>query len=77
MSYLALIAVYQERIIRFVHHHAQRKRDTAVGDCDEGALVWLDSDLEVLDAVLLDKGFVTLGIRSSDKRARKVVRSQR
>jgi len=71
MSYLALVAVDQEGIIRFVHHHAQRKRDTAVCDCDEGALVWLDGDLEVLDAVFLDKGFVTFGIWSRNKRAEK------
>ena len=44
-------------------------------DCDEGALVWLDGHLKVLDSVFLDKGFVTLRIRSGDKRAEKRVRT--
>ena len=44
-----------------------------MSDCDEGALVGLDGDLEVLDTIFLDKGFVTLRVRSRDKRAENVV----
>jgi len=46
-----------------------------VRDCDEGTLVWLDGDLEVLNAVLLNKGFVTFRIRAGDKCAENIVRT--
>lgn len=72
-TYLALIAMNQDRVIRPIHKHAERKGDAAVRDCDEWALVGLDCDLEVLDVVFGDECFVAFWVRAGDECAVKVM----
>lgn len=68
-SYLALIAVYEKRIIRRVEHDAKSGGHDALWSRDERILVWLDADLKVNDAVFVDKVVVRITVRLGDEGA--------
>lgn len=62
-THFALVAVNENGIVGWVHHHTQRCRHIARRNRDKRILVRFDADLKVLHAIFRNKSHVLVGVR--------------